>query len=274
MPLASFPYRLAAVDLDDTLLGPDKRISAENAGALRQLTDRGVRIVLASGRRHENIIRFHEQLGLQGLILSCHGALVKDAETGEALHRHYVPAEIAAELVRGADTAGLSAVYYGDGGTYASRRNEFTALYEQRTETVLSDVADLREFDGVMPQKVLWVGEATRLSAIQPALAARYAGRLEAMVTDPEYLEFMAHGANKANGLAVAAAHYGIEPSQVLAFGDGTNDVAMLRWAGCGVAMDCGRESAKAAANWVSAPGSPETSLARAIAEVLRRSEP
>jgi len=57
---SSFPFRLAAIDLDDTLLGPDKQISAANAAAVSTLRDREVRIILASGRRHENMLRFHQ----------------------------------------------------------------------------------------------------------------------------------------------------------------------------------------------------------------------
>jgi hydroxymethylpyrimidine pyrophosphatase-like HAD family hydrolase len=63
---ARFPYRLAAIDLDDTLLGPDKRISEQNASAVQSLRNLGVMVVLASGRSYENILNFHQQLGLRG----------------------------------------------------------------------------------------------------------------------------------------------------------------------------------------------------------------
>src|SRR5690349_14804347 len=95
---ADFPYRLAAVDLDDTLLGPDKQISAANLAALRALQARGVRIVLASGRRYENMLPFHQQLDLETPIVACQGAFVKDVRTGTVLHQHGLPAELAQEI--------------------------------------------------------------------------------------------------------------------------------------------------------------------------------
>src|SRR5580698_3411060 len=58
----SFPYRLAAIDLDDTLLSPDKSISPQNEAAIRSLQERGVMIVLASGLRHENMLKYHRIL--------------------------------------------------------------------------------------------------------------------------------------------------------------------------------------------------------------------
>jgi Cof subfamily protein (haloacid dehalogenase superfamily) len=267
------PYRLAAVDLDDTLLGHDKRVSAANRDAIERLQCAGVRVMLASGRRHENILRYHRELGLDGLILSCHGAMVRHAETGEILHRHYVGAELAVEIVREGQARDLAVVYYAEEGTYTSRRNRYTAIYEQRTESALLDGGDLSQFAGTSPIKLLWVGDPAALATAQPALARRYAGRLEALVTDPEYLEFMADGANKAEGLAVGAEYYAVETAATLAFGDGNNDVAMLAWAGWGVAMDHGRETAKAAANAVAPAGDPETSLARAITKLLEEPE-
>ena len=77
------PYDLVAVDLDDTLLGPDHQISPRNARAVKALHDKGVRIVLASGRMHEAMLRFAEALGTADPIISYNGSLVKDPETGE-----------------------------------------------------------------------------------------------------------------------------------------------------------------------------------------------
>ncbi len=108
---SSFPYRLAAIDLDDTLLGPDKQISAANVTAVCQLQERGVRVILASGRGHENMLRFHRHLGLSGPIVSCQGALVKDAETEEILHKHFVSSDLAMELVAEAKVSNLAVIY-------------------------------------------------------------------------------------------------------------------------------------------------------------------
>ncbi|MBC7804582.1 MAG: HAD hydrolase family protein, partial [Akkermansiaceae bacterium] len=73
-----FPFRLAAVDLDDTLLGPDKEISAANYAAVHRLVEAGVHVVLASGRRHENMRRFYKELDLSsGWIVSCNGAMAR-----------------------------------------------------------------------------------------------------------------------------------------------------------------------------------------------------
>ena len=73
MQPTDFPYRLAAVDIDDTLVGPDKRVGAANRAAVQQLRGCGCRVVLASGRRHANMLPFHRELGLDDYVVSCQG---------------------------------------------------------------------------------------------------------------------------------------------------------------------------------------------------------
>jgi Cof subfamily protein (haloacid dehalogenase superfamily) len=274
-PQRNLPYRLAAIDLDDTLLGPDKAIGLENAAAVRRLVSAGVRCVLASGRRHENMVRFHRRLDLRGPIVSCNGALVQDAETDEVFEvfsRTLVPAELAAEIVAEGDRRAVTQNYYHtNGGLYVRAETEWTDLYQSRTGSHVNIHGNLADFHGESALKIIWIDAPERIAAMYEEFAARYAGRLYVTTTDPEYLEFMALGVSKAAGVATVAGRLGIAPEEVLAFGDGNNDVPLLEWAGFSVAMDHGRPAAHAAANAIAPPGNPETSFARAVEMVLTR---
>src|SRR4051794_2539998 len=120
------PYRLAAIDLDDTLLGPDKAISRENAEAVQRLRSAGVHCVLASGRRHDNMIRFHKALDLKGPIVSCNGALVKLAEEGSVWREVILPAYLAESVVETGDRLGVAQNYYHlDGNAYVRETNHW-----------------------------------------------------------------------------------------------------------------------------------------------------
>jgi len=77
-------FAVAAVDIDDTLVGPDGVISAANAAALTRLVAEGTLVVLASGRSHANMLPFHRALGLpHGPIISSQGAVVQESDSGE-----------------------------------------------------------------------------------------------------------------------------------------------------------------------------------------------
>lgn len=266
---ARFPYRLAAIDLDDTLLGPDKRISEQNASAVQCLRNLGVMVVLASGRSYENILNFHQQLGLRGLIVSSDGALVKNAETSIVMQQHSVPIDLAAKVMADGLAYGLTLICYYTDGVYVSESNELTTLYQQRSgEQVTVDSQQAQELRSA-PLKVIWCGNPQQIAAVHKAAEASYQAVLNITLTDPEYLVFTAFGVDKAVGLAAVAKYYDVEPTEVIAFGDGNNDVPMLAWAGLGVAMSNARPSAKKAAKLVASPGNPETSFARAMEMVL-----
>jgi Cof subfamily protein (haloacid dehalogenase superfamily) len=268
--MPELPYRLAAIDLDDTLLGPDKRIGEENAAAVRRLREAGVRCVLASGRRHENMIRYHRQLDLSGPVVSCNGALVRDAETNAVFHEQLMPADLAEEIVEEGDRRGVTQNYYHtDGGLYVREQTGWTDLYQQRTGSAVNVHGALESFGGASALKIIWIDAGERIAALRAEMEARYAGRLYITTTDPEYLEFMALGVSKAAGVALVAERYGIPATEVLTFGDGNNDVEMLEWAGLSYAMDHARPSARAAAARVAPPGNPESSFARAVAHLF-----
>ena len=265
-----FPYQLAASDLDGTLLGPRKEISAANAAAVRRLQGAGARFLLASGRRHQNSLRYQRQLGLDGLLISCAGALVKDPRTGETLHEVLIPADLADGLVAEGEAAGCTVVYYHRDHLYVAETNHWTELYESRVgERAERFPGSLRGLNGEAALKIVWYGEPSALTQMRPALEKKYADTLTILPTDKENLEFMAADATKARALEVVCRHYSVARGATVAFGDGENDAPMLRWAGLGVAMDGGSERAREAAGLVSPAGGPEESFARGVEAVF-----
>ena len=266
MDAAPFPYQLAASDLDGTLLGPHKEISAANTAAVRRLQEAGARFILASGRRHQNSLRFQHQLGLDGLLISCAGALVKDPQTDRTIHEVLLPADLADELVAEGEKAGYTVVYYHRDHLYVTETNHWTELYESRVgERAERYPGSLRDLKGEAALKIVWYGEPSAIQATRSEVEQAYKDRLIVLATDPENLEFSAVGADKAQALAVVADFYKVKQPATLAFGDGENDAPMLRWAGLGVAMDGGKAQAKEAAGLVSPAGAPEDSFARAV---------
>src|ERR1700732_5319876 len=129
----TFPFRLAAIDLDGTLLGPDKMISDQNAAAVRRLRENGVTVIIASGRRHQNSIRFQRQLQLTGPIIACQGGLIRDGESGNVIEAHFLPQTAAREIASEAGQYGVQAIYYHLDHLYVTEKNHrWIDLYESR----------------------------------------------------------------------------------------------------------------------------------------------
>jgi Cof subfamily protein (haloacid dehalogenase superfamily) len=265
-------FRLAAIDVDDTLLGPDGKISAANAAAIAALRARGVRVVLASGRAHANMVRFHEALGLgAGPVISNHGAVVRAASEDDLWFEQMVPAAPAAAATLDGQERGMSVLHYRRDGVYIREKTRWTEKLQARTPAPYIVVPDLLWAGGDGLLKVMWLDDPEVISGLTPESQARYAGELCVTETEPGHLEFTAPTVNKAVALAHVADRLEISREEVLAFGDGNNDAPMLEWAGLGVAMSNARDTAKAAADIVVPDGDPETSLARAIELLLAR---
>jgi Cof subfamily protein (haloacid dehalogenase superfamily) len=261
------PYRLAVFDMDGTLLGPTHQISPENTRALARLRAAGVEVVIASGRHHSNITEFEESLGFRGWVISAGGAVVSHAATQELLYEVTVPQELGLELFRQGRELGLSIIGYHRSGIFCDRQSEWVHLYTRRTRQV--PVADIPALIDTGLQKLIWTFAAERIEQLTPEMTAKYAGRLYVVSTEHEMLEFLSPRANKALATQALAEKLGIGPEEVLAFGDGNNDVPLLQWAGMSVAMAHGRVSAKAAAKKISPPGPPETAVARSLEMIL-----
>jgi hypothetical protein len=262
-----FPYKLAVFDMDDTLLGPDRKLSPENANALRRLRAAGVEVVIASGRHSSNITEFEHGIGFSGWIISSGGAAVTHSETGEVLCEMTVPHELGCELFQRAREQKISVIGYHRTGIFCDGPSEWIDLYTRRTHQVA--IADIPELISTGIQKLIWTTHRDRISQLLPELQQEYHNALYMVITEHEMIDFLHPRANKALATQTLAAKLGVSREEIMAFGDGNNDVPLLEWAGMSVAMAHGRDSARRAAKKISPPGPPETAVARSVEELF-----
>lgn len=263
----SFPYKLAVFDMDGTLLGPDRQLGRENVEAVHRLHDKGVEIVIASGRHHRNIALFEAELGFQGWVISAGGAVVQHAATQELLYEVTVPTDLGHELFQRGREKGISLIGYHRSGIFCDAVTEWISVYTRKTHQI--PIADIPELIGTGLQKLIWTIDAEQIADLTPKMQKEFEGRLYVVNTEPEMLEFMHPSGEKARATQVLCEKLGIGQDEIIAFGDGNNDVPLLEWAGMSYAMAHGKDSAKKAAKRVSPAGAPETAVARAIAELL-----
>jgi Cof subfamily protein (haloacid dehalogenase superfamily) len=268
-------FAVAAVDIDDTLVGPDGVVSSANAAALARLVAAGTRVVLASGRSHANMLPFHRMLGLPpGPIISSQGAVVQESDTGAVRFAHAMAPDDVAAVTRHGRERGFAVQHYRPGGIHTETRTRWTAYDQTRNAEPHVEVRDLLAAGegGMVPDdvmKMIWLGDPDAIMHAVSEAQARHEARLAVLRTDPPYLEFTAANVNKATALAAVAESLGASRAETVAFGDGNNDAAMLAWAGLGVAMPHAAPAARAAADRVGPDGDPETALARAVAMAM-----
>ncbi len=249
-------YRLAAIDLDGTLLHSGTHaVSPGNAAAVGRALAHGAVLVLASGRQHETIAAFARSLHIPAPtpIISYNGALTRTLG-GETLSHSPVPAEAAQSIVHFCAAHGYHLNYYLDDVLYVREMTHWAQVYQERTGSVPHVVHDLTRFDGRRPTKILLIDTPEVTDALLAQFRAKFGDALYITKTEDEYLEFMDRGVSKGVALAHVAAALNVPQGECVAFGDSYNDIPMLRWAGLGVVMGSGRAEARAVAGALAPP--------------------
>jgi len=245
---------LLALDLDGTLLDSRRRLSDDVARSIASVRKRGVQVVLCSGRMVCSVEPFWRELSLDSPIIGYNGAYVRHPATGEVIFYEPVPLDLTLEVVRLAKTRGLHINTYMDDELWVAERNDYVRRYETSYGVRAKIVGDLERAIKQASTKLLLVVEPTDINRIAQELAERYRGRLFVTQSEDIHVELLNPRANKGAALEAVAKSLGLQAEDVVAVGDGINDIEMIRWAGAGVAVAHAKPQLKAEADMVLAP--------------------
>ncbi len=250
--------RMIACDLDGTLLDRQVHIRPRAAHMLRELHQQGVQVVIATGRSWRTALRVQQELGIRGPILAHNGAYVFDPQDLHPdLYRHGVPQPRTQEMVRWAFRHHASLRCY-LGFQRPVIFTQWPAGYGQwqKPEDRLTTETGRLEAD---PMEVLLLGNATVDLFLQDfgMQGPDYELTIFSHI-DFREVNICAPGVTKAEGMQALSTLSGIGASQVLAIGDGQNDVPLLQWAGVGVAVGEGLEACRRAADYITPRSCPD----------------
>lgn len=248
--MAKVPCRLAALDLDGTLLTDDHVVTDRSCETLQELSGQGVVVVLISGRMHRAIQPISDQIGLENPIISYNGGMVKHPRTEEMIHHTPIPAAEAMALVEYGDQKGLHLNFCLNDQLFIKEYNQWGELYENRTGVPATALGDLRELDGEEPTKMQILDTPEKIDLLLTECKAEFAERLYVTRTQAEYIEFMNPQVSKGRALQALADQLEIPNNQIVAFGDGYNDESMMKIAGFCVAMGNSVDEIKAIADY------------------------
>jgi Cof subfamily protein (haloacid dehalogenase superfamily) len=279
------PIRAVAVDIDGTLTDPNFQVSARNLAALRAAHHSGVKIILATGRRHDYAMPIAQEIGVPLLLISSNGALVRSSE-GETLYTDRLPAETARKLVRHMDdyrghavlTFDRPANVHGNNSLVLETADELNKTVSRWLEVnrpyikFVSPLEDaLQEED---PLQAMYCGRVARMEEAQ--LRLRQAGFLDEITilkTQYDYrdlciLDILTHNCSKGHALRRWAELEGISREQIMAIGDNYNDLEMLEFAGLAFVMGNASEELKQN-GWRVTGSNAENGVAQALEKIL-----
>ena len=234
-------YKLLVLDLDGTLTNSKKEITAHTRNTLIEAQKRGLKIVLASGRPTYGVAPLANALELdryEGYILSYNGGEIINWKTGELMYKKWLDNDVLPYLYKCAKANNFAIVTYD---------HEFVLTESPDDEYVLKEallnVMKIKKVDNFLEAiprpitKCLIVGEQTRLAELEKEMYEQLKDKMGVFRSEPYFLELVPKGIDKAQSLSILLKEIGLTKEEMIAIGDGFNDLSMIQYAGLGIAM-------------------------------------
>ncbi len=249
------PFRAIALDLDGTLTNHDKVVTPRTRQALLQAESKGAIIILASGRPTYGIVPVAECLELEkrgGYILSYNGGNIVNAKTGEKLFSQFLPDAVIPILYKYAKEKNHALLGYAGNEIITEMPDDPYVKEESRINKMnIRKVDNLLEALEPHPTKLLMTGDPTDMIKAEEELVEILGEKMDIFRSAPFFLELVPKGIDKAQSLLRLLSKINLTPADLMAFGDGYNDLSMLKLAGVGVAMANAAPEVRADADYV-----------------------
>ena len=234
-------YKLAAADLDGTLLDRSSKITDASVAAVKAAADAGLIFTICTGRAQSTVVMgYIERLGLTSPVITYNGAMLIKPD-GEIVFRRDLEDADAVEAYEAGVERGTDMIVWSDNRLYFSKLTPETAFYRtfypHAELTVIGSPAEIYDIVKHGITKIIYVSSPEHTDDNQRFTDERFAGRIVGFRSSPNYIELVHKDVSKGEALMRLAEYYGIPREQTVAFGDEKNDIPMIKAAGLGVAM-------------------------------------
>jgi Cof subfamily protein (haloacid dehalogenase superfamily) len=245
-------YRLVVFDIDGTLQNSRHEISPYTEEVIQRLQARGILVSICTGKTLPAVKSPAEKLNIQIPIIMSNGSILQYAN-GQIVHASFFTEETARTIITLVSACDADISLFTPEAIYVRKITEsvrammgFGAPHPQE---ITSWDSLHTELGRVIKFVMMNMGGAPALAPVADALKSHLDGQVSYFPTMPYMLEVLPQGENKASGLRRLAEHLKIQPSEIIAIGDGDNDAVMLDLAGLGVAVANGTPICKASAD-------------------------
>ena len=259
--------KLIASDIDETIIDHNRLVPERNKKAIKAAQDKGVIVMLATGRGPYEIFDIPDQAGViadDRFVICCNGAVIMNVKTKEIIDVLAMDFSYAKKIFEYAYKNKLTFYLYTLDKKYGINLSDETLIAESHINLIEGDNIDFLEGQTVL-KTIIKNSNMNQLQALEVDIARITDYNLEISYSSNMYMEINAKGVNKAIALKKVADHHGIEMKNVMAIGDNYNDVAMLEEAGTAIAVRNARLQVKQSADYVTQADNTKGAVGEAI---------
>lgn len=257
-------YRLLAIDLDGTLLNSYGDISEENKKWVKKAKERGIEVVLTSGRTAKSVMGIAKEVEAENYIICGNGAIVYDLKNEKILHNECIPKQKVIDLVKIFEenniyytlntekyilskklNYNLLYYYYENSKKSDERKTNINLVDNIEKYVIEEDIGQVTKitisdeskaiFNGIMKK----MSNVSRINILEVSNMSRkiIKSGTETSEINYYYTEITKENVNKWNAVEKLAKHLEIQKNEIVAIGDNINDLIMIQNAGLGIIM-------------------------------------
>lgn len=266
------PIKLVAIDLDGTLLNSQHEMTERTESVLKAAMASGVKILIATGKTFMSSRHLVKRLGTTTPGIYNQGTITFNSD-GSIHSQHVIDKALARQVITYVEDRGyIIGVYTGSRilvRKMTQRMEELTTYFHEPLPEEVGPLQNILDTTPVNKIIMFYPHDPRRVMALRWQLSMQIGGGARLLSAGiPDELELLPTGASKGSALKVLLKEMGIAASQVMAIGDGENDLEMLELAGIGVAMGNANDHIKSVAN-VTTKSNDEDGVAAAVEQYV-----
>jgi len=270
-------YKLLCTDMDGTLLNDKKEISERNLKAIRKAHDKGVKIVVCTGRMFISANFYSDLLGVKTPVIASNGAFIKEKDRDEIIYKALLGKENALKILAICRKHGVFPNFHTHNTIFTeeiiysaanyARLNDVLPEGEKITITLVEDWEEVfNKHENEILKCIAVDKDGEKIDRAKAELSQQYT--LEVVSSFAKSFEVMNKGVSKGRAVEMLAKYYNIAKEEIICVGDNENDISMIQYAGLGVAMANGEECAKNAASYIT-DSNNENGVAKVIEKFI-----
>ncbi len=237
-------YKAVISDLDGTLLNSNHTINDYTKDIINKVIDKGVKFFIATGRHHVDVEHIRKSLNLDTIFITSNGSRVHNSQM-EAMYSFDIEEGLVKEILNLDIHDDIHVNLYQEDYWFTNKDNTWSEDYHKDSNFTYKKVK-LDKLSSYKASKVFFISENhDQLSKLEKIISEKYFDKLNVTFSLPLCMELMPKGVSKGDVLKKVLEHYNIHPEETIAFGDGLNDLEMLKVVGKGLIMGNGQKKLK-----------------------------
>ncbi len=272
-------YKLVAIDIDGTLITDKKEVTPRTITTIKEATKKGIKVIICSGRSFYRLEKYVEEVGLKKenqCTICFNGGMIIENTTKNLIYSHPLDNKEVKELIQLGKSLELPMMIYAKDTHYTEKVPDIIKQNDKNMEELNLKVMKFDEINFHKEEnyiyKICFIDKPEIIREKRKEIPKDIMQKYEITSSVPEYIEIVPKGIKKSEGIKAVMQIYGIKQKDVMAIGDGENDVEMLKFAGLGVAMENASDYVKGFADVVTTSNNDD-GVANAIEKYILNGE-